>query len=326
MTKYFNPKRPDGVPIDGSNDEVFGNLDDPCNDNYDSNDTGQLDQGYRSLYQTLGVCNVSPYHQSVDLSDPTLSDANAALAWNETSGPWGTIVDRYSTEAKDMTPGGTPQSLMAVPYYRDDSCFDDATGSDPGPRVDLNNDNEPRTTSTGAPRKCWHPSDGIPDGSDKYFQGDIGTHGLHLLFQLESDNARQTVPVDEIVSDQQMVFLPGDPGNVGEEYGRDFEKPLVASVSPVDGYGDDNTAPSAKVAVTRHGAAVALAWSGRDRGGSGLWSYTVQARDGSGSWRTIARNTRRRSMTFHAKRGHSYAFRVQAMDRAGNYGLSRVSR
>jgi hypothetical protein len=28
------------------------------------------------------------------------------------------------------------------------------------------------------------------------------------------------------------AFLPGDPGNVGEQYGRDFERPLVTAVSP----------------------------------------------------------------------------------------------
>jgi hypothetical protein len=235
MTTYYNANRPEGVKIDGSNDEVFGNFDDPCNDKYDTNDTSQIDQGYRSVYKQAGICDLTEYHQSVDFSDPTLSAANAALSWNETAGPWGTIVDRQTTQAKDMTPGGTPQSLMAVPYYRDDSCFDDATGSDPGPRVNLNGADEPAKAADGTPRKCWHPSDGIPDGSDRYYQGDIGTHGLHLLFQLESDNARQTVPLDEIVTDQQLVFLPGNPGNVGEQYGRDLEKPLVATASPTDG-------------------------------------------------------------------------------------------
>jgi hypothetical protein len=232
MTRYYNPKRPDGVAIDGSNDEVFGNLDDPCNSKYDSNDTSQLDQTYRSLYRATPLCDADPYHQSVDFSDPTFSDANATLAWNETAGPWGTIVDRYHTEPTDATPGGAAQGVAAVPYYRDDSCFDDGTGSDPGPRVNLSGADEPSTSSAGGARKCWHPSDGIPDGSDSYYQGDIGTHGLHLLFQAESDNARQTVPIDEIVTDQTMDFLPGDPGNVGEQYGRGFEKPLVAVAEP----------------------------------------------------------------------------------------------
>jgi hypothetical protein len=232
MTSFYNPSKPDGVKIDGSNDEAFGNLDDPCNSKYDSNDTSATDQGYRQAYRSAKLCDNLEYHQSVDFSDPSMSAANAALAWTETAGPWGTIVDRIATQAKDVTPGGTPQALVTQPYYRDDSCFDDATGSDPGPRVNLSGEKEPATAADSTARKCWHPSDGIPDGSDRYYQGDIGTHGLHLLFQLESDNARQQVPVDEIVTDWTMAFLPGNAGNVGEKYGRGFEKPLVATVSP----------------------------------------------------------------------------------------------
>src|SRR5204862_1115373 len=106
-------------------DEAVGNLDDPCNGHYDSNDTSQLDQGYRRAYQSLPfMCDQFPYHQSIDLADPTLANPNATLQWNVTSGPSGTIVDRYQIDkATDLTPGGAVQGLAAVPYYRDDSCF-----------------------------------------------------------------------------------------------------------------------------------------------------------------------------------------------------------
>lgn len=230
MTTYRNPVHPEGVPIDGKNDETYGNLDDPCNPKYDTNDTGTTSQAYRAVYQRTGVCAISPYHQSVDLADPTFGTPNAALQWNETSGPWGTIVDRYSVQARDVTPGGAVQSVVAQPYYRDDSCFDDGTGSNPGPRINLRAGNERQTAADGSQRRCWTPADG-PTESDHFFQGDIGTHGIHLLFQVDSDNARQTVPVDEVVFEQRQVFLPGDPGNVGEQYGRSFEKPLVVTAS-----------------------------------------------------------------------------------------------
>ena len=256
MTRYYNPNVPAGVPVDGRNDTVFGNLDDPCNHNYDGQNEGTgiqatgtfLDgtdpnQSYRQLYQGTGICTSGwPYHQSINVADPTFESLNASLQWNETAGPWGTIVDRYQVDkVTDLTPGGLPQSMMALPYYRDDSCFDDGTGSDPGPRVNPGSSNEPRTyldPTSGAilPRKCWTPADGIPaPGDQEYYQGDIGTHGLHLLFQVESDNARQTVPVDEIVAEQRMVMLPGQQMNVGEQYGREFEKPLVTRVTPVGG-------------------------------------------------------------------------------------------
>jgi hypothetical protein len=231
VTRFYNSHQPAGVPIDGSNDEAFGNLDDPCNANYDANDTSALDQGYRTLYRQLGTCGWNPYHLSADPGDPSFADANASLGWSQTSGPAGTIVDRISTSITDLTPGGAVQSVVAVPYYRDDSCFDDGTGSDPGPKVHLRSGDEPRTAADGTPRRCWKPSDGIPQGSDHFFQGSIGTHGLHLLFLADSDNARLTVPTDEIVSDWSMAMLPGNPGNVGEAYGRTFERPLVATVA-----------------------------------------------------------------------------------------------
>jgi hypothetical protein len=264
MTKYFNPNQQSGVPVDGRNDTVFGNLDDPCNKNYDGTNEGtginalaalpgggDPNQAYRQLYQGTGICagagqpwsGQDPYHQSVNVADPTFEGLNASLQWNEVAGPVGTIVDRTQMDkVTDTTPGGAAQSLMALPYYRDDSCFDDGTGNDPGYRLRPGSSNEPRTyvdaaTGQTLPRKCWAPSDGIPTAADaaagKYYQGDIGTHGLHLMFQLESDNARQTVPIDEIVSETRMVMLPGQQGNVGEKYGREFEKPLVANVAPV---------------------------------------------------------------------------------------------
>jgi hypothetical protein len=216
------------VAIDGSNDEAFGNLDDPCSPRYDANDTSAFDQGYRTLYRELQLCRF-PYHLSADPGDPTFAEANAALGWSQVSGPDGTIVDRISTTPGDMPPGGAIQAMAAVPYYRDDSCFDDGTGTNPGPKLNLRSPDEPQTLADGTPRRCWTPADGIPADDPRFFQGSIATHGVHLLFLADSDNARQTVPLTEIVQDWGMVMLPGDPGNVGERYGRSMEKPLVTT-------------------------------------------------------------------------------------------------
>jgi hypothetical protein len=232
MTRFANRQHPDGVPVDGRNDEAMGNFDDPCNDNYDNNDTSQLDKGYRNFYGTAMLCLLGDIdHQSLDIFDPTFSEANAALDWGVTSGPHGTIVDHITTQPADMTAGGVPQSVLAVPYYRDDSCFDDGTGTDPGPRVRPGKADEPRTTAAGADRKCWHPEDGLPDGSDTFFQGDIATHGVHLLFTGDTDNARQTVPIDQIVSETTMVMLPpaaGTSAAIGPAFGDAFNRPLSA--------------------------------------------------------------------------------------------------
>ena len=330
MTRYANTQRPNGVPVDGSNDEVFGNLDDPCNDNYNGNDTSQLDQGYRSLYGQSQLCQLSPYHQSVDVFDPTFSAPNTALEWSETSGPNGTLVSHYRTKPEDLSPGGLVQSVVAVPYYRDDSCFDDGTGTDPGVRVKPGDANEPRTTATGAPRTCWHPQDGIPPaGTDRFFQGDIGTQGVHLLFIADSDNARQTVPVDQIVSEQVMEMLPGDQSaggagsTVGQAYGQQFTNPLTASVGRAAVRVRDAVAPKARLRATRDRSRhrIRLRWSGTDRGGSGVERYTLQVRRGArGRWSALLPATHMRSYSFKARGNGAYAFRLRAVDGAGNVG------
>ncbi|HIQ05517.1 MAG TPA: hypothetical protein EYH31_07440, partial [Anaerolineae bacterium] len=62
-------------------------------------------------------------------------------------------------------------------------------------------------------------------------------------------------------------------------------------------------------------------WEGQDQAaGSGLASYEVQFRDGAGIWQTWFSSTTATSATFQGQRGHTYAFRVRARDRAGNLG------
>lgn len=233
MTKHYNPNIPAGVDVDGKNDEVLGNFDDPCNAKYDANGTGVITQTYRDVYQATGACKYFPYHQSFDVTDPTMSKPGATLDWSVTAGPVGSIVDRYYIEPQSQTVGGLAQGVVAVPYYRDDSCFDDATGTNPGPRLRLRSAGEPTTDpATGLPRRCWTPADGVVDNDTAFYQGDIGAHGVHLLFLVDSDNARQTVPVNEIVSSHRQVFLTGErDATAGEKYGRGFEKPLVVAAT-----------------------------------------------------------------------------------------------
>jgi len=291
MTNFYNSamsqSNPDGVAIDGVNDDVFGNLDDPCNSSYDGNTTSDMDQQYRALYSSLpglcsqflpdavcqplepatdginGIidndptgqvprapepCGSFPYHQSIDLPDPTMSEPNTSYQWNVTAGPDGSVVDRYQVDkVTDLSAGGAAQSVFAVPYYRDDACFDDGTGTDPGPKMNLRSSNEAQTYTapdgSTQPRECWNGQ--TEDlGTERFYQGSIGTHGLHILLIADSDNARQTVPVTELVAEQRMVMLPGQrDGSVGEQYGRGFEKPLVATVLPSDH--PSNEAPQA---------------------------------------------------------------------------------
>jgi hypothetical protein len=70
-----------------------------------------------------------------------------------------------------------------------------------------------------------------PQGDVRYFQGDVGTHGLHLLLNTESDNADATLPLDEIdAADHQMV-LPGNQPNVGAAYAQQYTVPFAVVVT-----------------------------------------------------------------------------------------------
>jgi hypothetical protein len=194
--------------------------------------------------------------------------------------------------------------VEAVPYYVDDSCFDDGTGNSPGPQVDprqvdpttwgFENVNgvpvavspaPPRDTSdvpvlgeswpypvtkdghtylaSGEPyqRRCWnhdaagkpynipgtatydaaepaHAEDPAPDpafgpqGDVRYFEGDVATHGLHLLLAPETDNASLTANVDEVDSIDHEMVLPPNQSNVGALYAAQFTTPVTGMVTP----------------------------------------------------------------------------------------------
>ena len=259
VATYYNPVKPEGVPIDGVDDEVIGN-----SNMHIASDRIEVQDGEHHVTVPLaggdpnscdlgsedGVCN------DVDTADPTFSGPASQLNWEQISGPHGSVVTRWTIKEHNA---GDAYSLIAQPYYRDDSCFDDGTGSSPGPklrgrsvevgpaRADRGETYEGDAsqffnveTGRWETRRCWTPADGLPDdlslnpsGPREFWQGDIATHGLHLLFIADSDNANLTAPVDEIVSEQRMVVLNGDPGNVGEVYGRGtVEFPLIAAARP----------------------------------------------------------------------------------------------
>ncbi|MEA2461063.1 MAG: hypothetical protein QOH90_1240, partial [Actinomycetota bacterium] len=261
VSTYYNPFNSDGVAIDGQNDEVFGNSRvhvGPDGVGYDGDDdvSDALDDVTGEDQQGTGATNepscepIGPHsavwdslpeqfrnevednciYNDIDSPDPTFSGVVAGLNWEEVAGPNGSLV--YRTAVKQFTPGGA-QGIIAAPYYRDDSCFDDGTGSNPGPHLNGRNaDTGATATYAGQPRECWGPENGAVDGDPRFWQGSIGTHGVHILLIADSDNAHSTVPVTEIDTEQRMVVLPGQQGNVGETYGRAPEKPLVVTSVP----------------------------------------------------------------------------------------------
>jgi hypothetical protein len=246
VERYYNPWQPEGVAVDGKNDEVFGNTfihlatdgvgfrdDDPIPVIGPQSHSVTIPLGGNcDIAGENGVCN------DIDIHDPTFSGPVGALNWEEVAGPNGTLVTRWTI--KEHTAGDV-YSLLAMPYYRDDACFDDGTGTNPGPHLhgrgiddgafakwtDANGDERDR--------ECWTPAAGDPalaEDPRRFYQGSIATHGLHIQLIADSDNALLPVPLDEIVSEQRMVVLPGNPGNVGERYGRGTDYPLLATTTP----------------------------------------------------------------------------------------------
>jgi hypothetical protein len=213
-TTYYNPEIKEGVPVDGKNDEVLG--------------TGYvaLHQGGVELRDDDPLFVDHPVRvgsqdgcitecTDVDVTDPTL-DATGSLAWEEVARRDGTMIfrTRLNTDPSHLSPGDV-QGVISLPYYRDDACFDDGTGTDPGPpnRPDL-------PCYTQSPTGPWH-------------QGLFGAHGVQVLMTPESDNVGPagTVPVDEVDAETRIVVLPGDAGNVGESYGHAADVPLVTTVT-----------------------------------------------------------------------------------------------
>ena len=263
VATYYNPWQSAGAAIDGKNDEVFGNQrwtvqpggvevqdtdDIPVVGPQDVKVGNPDPNGDCHIAGQKSVCN------DIDMFDPAFDGPVGSLNWEEIAGANGGVVTRWSVKQHS---GGDAYSLIATPYYRDDSCFDDGTGSDPGIHL------RPRSVDSGEaatyfdpsdptggpnhdgvkPRVCWQPSDGDPhdesvgDGRPrKFWNADIATHGLHINLIADSDNAYQTEPIDEVDSVQRMVVLPPevvDPSrsttgtvNVGEQYGRSVEYPL----------------------------------------------------------------------------------------------------
>jgi len=323
VTTYYNPENPSGVPITGINPVLMGDTTDfvgPSGVQESSNDKLGREEEQLNGGKPLTVgdpnkadCN-SPLpvslpevgspndciYGSFNTSDPTFSGvAPALLSWEELTGPAGTMVEKWSLDQNtNESPGGAQALVEAVPYYVDDSCFDDGTGNSPGPQVDPRNidpttwgfedeNGQPVAVSPAPPagdgyqglvkddgqtyngettyqRRCWNHNpnstsynipgtatynpklpvqkeDPAPDpnfgpqGDVRYFEGDIATHGIHLLFTSDSDNADLTTAVDEIDTVDHQVILPPDQANVGAEYTSQFTIPIATLVTPFGG-------------------------------------------------------------------------------------------
>ena len=69
-----------------------------------------------------------------------------------------------------------------------------------------------------------------PQGDVRFLQGDVATHGQHMLLIAEADNGELTTPVDEIDAADNQLILPAGVGNVGDEAARSYLLPITTAV------------------------------------------------------------------------------------------------
>ncbi|MCW5890324.1 MAG: hypothetical protein KIT14_07200 [bacterium] len=229
--RYFNVLRPDGVAIDGVDDDV-----------------GQVD----------GVFGFPAFF---DAPDPTFNVPTAFFNWEQVSGAGdaGSLV--YIVEMKGAT---TLVNPAVVPYYRDDACLDDGTGDDPTARP------WPGEPSTDARVRAGYSAaaGGTPYAqlTCAQRQGAWGAHGIHYFVTGDSDNLASPEVLSEIDAQQWQFMVPtAAPANVGQVYGNTVILPLLTVVTPLAG-APPLLAPSASAAsaVTPYETPVAVGLAGGD--------------------------------------------------------------
>jgi hypothetical protein len=207
--RYYDPLRPEGVPIDGINDDL-GNID------------------------ALPVPG-EPFPAFFDVPDPTFQVPLAIMRPEEVAGHGSAGGLVYVFEM--LSPLTSLQHPLVAPYYRDDACLDDGTGDDPVPRPwpgEARHDERVRAgyeaangVAPGAVLMCDPAAGATP------FQGAIGQHGIHFLVTVDSDNLLLPVPINESVGQQWRFSVPmEEPTNVTGAYGANVVVPLVPLVLP----------------------------------------------------------------------------------------------
>jgi hypothetical protein len=194
--KYFNALKPEGVNIDGINDDT-GNVD---------------DLGGQPAY--------------FDAPDPTFNLPSAYYTWEQISGKddAGSLV--YTFEVKGPTSALNP---LAVPYYRDDKCLDDGTGDDPVPRPWPGEASTDQRVRDGYAAQAGKP---YADVTCDEKQGAWASHGVHIFVTHDTDNAAAPVPTTEVDAQQWQWAVPtAQPGPVGEPYVETIRAPLRTALT-----------------------------------------------------------------------------------------------
>ncbi|HEX4871887.1 MAG TPA: hypothetical protein VFV27_06190 [Nevskiaceae bacterium] len=195
--RYYTALRPQGVAVDGINDEV-GNI-----DGFDG----------------------TPFY--FDAPDPLFNLPLGFYNWEQVSGKGdlGSLV--YIFEIKGATSLGNP---LVVPYYRDDACLDDGTGDDPVRRPWPGEASTDPRVVEGYAALAGKPYEQL---RCEERQGAHASHGIHYFVTHDSDNAFSPVTSTEIDGQQWQFLVPtAAPRNLGEPYANVVRLPLQVQVLP----------------------------------------------------------------------------------------------
>ncbi len=237
--RYFTVLRPQGVPIDGINDEL-GQIDDlpGCHQFYDA--PAQMRDPILAFLATADSLPIpffgAPSGNELerckaffDGPDPTFNLALGFENWEQVSGKGDSGSMVYIFELKNAQALSNP---LIVPYYRDDACLDDGTGDDPVARPWPGEISSDERVTTGYEQL----NGGTPYGQlgCEQRQGAYGAHGIHYFFTHDSDNAFSPAPLTEIDGQQWQFMVPTDtPKNVAEPYANTVRARLVPVVTPL---------------------------------------------------------------------------------------------
>ncbi|MDQ1700014.1 MAG: hypothetical protein QOG34_1877 [Frankiaceae bacterium] len=237
-TTYYNLKNQNGVAIDGQPD----------------NSIGEFDQ-----------LPVTGQNVEINSCDPTFAVCSAMNNPEEIAGKGFGLVYEFELTGATAAAG----NAAAVPYYRDDACFDDGTGDAPAPRPWPGEtstdprvhagylaywqqywDNHPEWQTFPRPTafsdfKCQPAlavngdptaNSAVPPWQIMPFSGAIGEHGVHFFFTQDSDNTFGPKNTDEVDGQQWRFEVPmATPTNVLVPYGANVTAKLVAVAAPLGG-------------------------------------------------------------------------------------------
>jgi hypothetical protein len=199
VERYYNVLKPEGVAVDGRND-----------------DTGSIDE--------IPVAGMPAYF---DAPDPTFDLASAVDRPEQLAGKGDAGSAVYVFEFTGPTSAANP---TAVPYYRDDACLDDGTGDDPVARPWPGEASTDQRVKDGYAALAGKPYESLAC-TEK--QGAFGSHGIHFFATHDSDNAMTGVPLTEIDGQQWRFSVPmSAPRNVLAEYAPNVVTPLKPVATP----------------------------------------------------------------------------------------------